>query len=211
MHICDWVLRAVDAELAAHPPERGGALLGPVGRPLVTRFLADLEGAARELGGAADAFLSDAGTGPMPAGRLRLDGAEVLVLASDLYPALPPALLVTSDGRTEQLHVPWQLDAPEEDRLARALRAAFTPPGPPFDSAPDRGSGQRQRHSTASPLATGSCEHHPDAKRQVHAARQDARAAPRAGSARDAAAERAGEERVRGVARDGEEDERPAE
>jgi proteasome lid subunit RPN8/RPN11 len=249
VHICDWVLREVDAQLVGHPPERGGALLGPPGRPLVTRFLADvdaattsasyspsrtldrrvkeieleenlelkgiahshprgldrpseqdalelavglrlnghmpcylapivtspadgtldahevplasgkisfyagyrtraggavvrpltvrvvpllrdLERAALELGGAAEVFISDAGAGPMPAGRLRLDGAEVLVLASDLYPALPPALLATNDGATEQLHSEWPLDAPEEDRLARALRAAFTPPGP---------------------------------------------------------------------------------
>jgi molybdopterin/thiamine biosynthesis adenylyltransferase/proteasome lid subunit RPN8/RPN11 len=37
----DWVLRELEREIAAHPPERGGALLGPRLRPLVTRFLAD--------------------------------------------------------------------------------------------------------------------------------------------------------------------------
>lgn len=39
----DWVLGDVEREVAAHPPERGGALLGPRLRPLVTRFVADPE------------------------------------------------------------------------------------------------------------------------------------------------------------------------
>jgi len=37
----DWVLAELEREVAAHPPERGGALLGPRGRPLVTRFEPD--------------------------------------------------------------------------------------------------------------------------------------------------------------------------
>ncbi|HEX8907856.1 MAG TPA: Mov34/MPN/PAD-1 family protein, partial [Anaeromyxobacteraceae bacterium] len=41
----DWVLRAVAGDLAAQAPERGGALLGPPGRPLVSRYLPDPEGA----------------------------------------------------------------------------------------------------------------------------------------------------------------------
>src|SRR5574340_987816 len=43
MHVADWVLREVDAELASHPPERGGALLGPRRKPLLTHFVADPE------------------------------------------------------------------------------------------------------------------------------------------------------------------------
>ncbi len=45
MYVGDWVLRAIGAEIAAHPPERGGALLGPPQRPLVTHFLADPDAA----------------------------------------------------------------------------------------------------------------------------------------------------------------------
>jgi hypothetical protein len=260
VYVCDWVLREIEAELGARPPERGGALLGPPGRALVTRFvpdpgaeatsasyrpsraldarvkelereaplelkgivhshprgldrpsdqdarelaaglrlnghmpcylapivtaanptpadatdpgggalephevaipsgkvsffaghrtrdggaavrplpvrvvplLGDLERAARELGGEAEAFASDAGDGPVLAGRLRLDGkVEVLALASEHYPSLPPVLLATADGATDQLHAPWPLDAPPEERLGRALRAAFAAPGP---------------------------------------------------------------------------------
>jgi molybdopterin/thiamine biosynthesis adenylyltransferase len=46
LHLADWVLRAIEAGIAAHPPERGGALLGPRGRPFVTRFEADPDAAA---------------------------------------------------------------------------------------------------------------------------------------------------------------------
>lgn len=42
----DWVLRAIGAELGAHPPERGGALLGPRGRPLLARFEVDPDAVA---------------------------------------------------------------------------------------------------------------------------------------------------------------------
>lgn len=41
MYVGDWVLRAIDVEIAARPPERGGALLGPRGRPFVTAFAPD--------------------------------------------------------------------------------------------------------------------------------------------------------------------------
>ena len=251
MQVCDWVLRAIEAEIAAHPPERGGALLGPPGRPLLTRFVPDPEaattsasyrpsraldarvkelelteglelkgivhshplgldhpsdpdaaelatglrlnghmasylapivtapadgdlaahelplgagkisffagqrtraGAARvhplrvrvvpllrdleKVGGALGApapetFLTDAGAGPVLAGRLRLPGAELLLLAGDAYPELAPTLLVTCEAdATEQLHAPWELDAPADERLLRAVRGAFLPPGP---------------------------------------------------------------------------------
>jgi ThiF family protein/JAB domain-containing protein similar to deubiquitination enzymes len=42
----DWVLRALERDLAGQPPERGGALLGPPGRPLLTSYLSDPEGVA---------------------------------------------------------------------------------------------------------------------------------------------------------------------
>ena len=41
MYVGDWVLRAIDADIAARTPERGGALLGPRGRPFVTTFAPD--------------------------------------------------------------------------------------------------------------------------------------------------------------------------
>jgi molybdopterin/thiamine biosynthesis adenylyltransferase/proteasome lid subunit RPN8/RPN11 len=41
VYIGDWVLRAIDLDIAARPPERGGALLGPRGRPFVTAFAPD--------------------------------------------------------------------------------------------------------------------------------------------------------------------------
>jgi molybdopterin/thiamine biosynthesis adenylyltransferase/proteasome lid subunit RPN8/RPN11 len=247
----DWVLADLEREVAAHPPERGGALLGPRLRPLVTRFLPDpgaarggaswapsraldaavkvlereeglelkglahshpegldrpseqdvrelarglalnghmpcylapivtrgaaaelaphelalpsgrlscfaawrepegraavrplrprllplgrdLARLARELGAGGPALLDvDAGGGRAPAGRLALPGGvELLVIAGDHYPALPPVLLATRGGETEQLHVRWRLDAPEEERLSRAARDALLPPGP---------------------------------------------------------------------------------
>src|SRR5512140_2689294 len=45
MHVGDWVLRAIASEIAAHAPERGGALLGPPQRPLVTHFAPDPDAA----------------------------------------------------------------------------------------------------------------------------------------------------------------------
>lgn len=37
----DEVIDAIERDVAAHRPERGGALLGPIGLPLITRFLYD--------------------------------------------------------------------------------------------------------------------------------------------------------------------------
>jgi len=37
----DDVLDEIERTVAAHRPERGGALLGPVGQPVVTQFLHD--------------------------------------------------------------------------------------------------------------------------------------------------------------------------
>jgi molybdopterin/thiamine biosynthesis adenylyltransferase/proteasome lid subunit RPN8/RPN11 len=247
----DWVLGDLEREIAAHPPERGGALLGPRQRPLVTRFLPDPEAAtsgasyapsraldagvkalereeglelkgvvhshppgldrpsaqdarelaeglrrnghmpcylapivtrgaaaeleehelplpsgkvscfaawrdpagparvlpvrprllplrrdlerlARELGGTEPAILdADAGSGLVPAGRLRLPGGvELLVVAGEHYPALPPILLATTGDVTEQLQLSWHLDVPAEERLLQAARAVLFPPGP---------------------------------------------------------------------------------
>ncbi|MGW5456007.1 Mov34/MPN/PAD-1 family protein [Nocardia sp. NPDC003979] len=39
--IVDSALTAIDQHVAAHPPERGGGLLGPLGMPLITSFLPD--------------------------------------------------------------------------------------------------------------------------------------------------------------------------
>ncbi|HEY6005669.1 MAG TPA: ThiF family adenylyltransferase [Anaeromyxobacter sp.] len=247
----DWVLGDLEREVAAHPPERGGALLGPRGRPLVSRFLPDPEAAAssaswapsraldagvkalerdeglelkgvvhshprgldhpseqdvrelaeglrrnghmpcylapvitrgesaelapheiplpsgklscfaawrgpgdaarilpfrprvlplrrdlerlaRELGGSGPAILeADPGSGLVPAGRLRLPGdVDLLVVAGEHYPAMPPVVLLTRGGATEQLQLPWRLDDPEEERLLRAARTLLFPPGP---------------------------------------------------------------------------------
>jgi proteasome lid subunit RPN8/RPN11 len=41
VHVCDGVLRDVEREIAAHPPERGAALLGPRGRDVVTHLVPD--------------------------------------------------------------------------------------------------------------------------------------------------------------------------
>src|SRR3954470_15587309 len=37
----DDVLADIERDVAAHQPERGGALLGPVGQPVISRFLPD--------------------------------------------------------------------------------------------------------------------------------------------------------------------------
>jgi len=102
-------------------------------RPRLLPLLRDLSRAADSLGAPApELFTADAGTGPLPAGRLRLPGGiELIALAGDQYPGLPPVLLATPEGgATEQLHLPWALETAEEERLAGALRARFTPPGP---------------------------------------------------------------------------------
>jgi len=37
------VLDRIQSDIAAHPPERGGALLGPIGQPVITDFLLDTQ------------------------------------------------------------------------------------------------------------------------------------------------------------------------
>jgi len=41
VYVTEDVLRRVEQEIADHPPERGGALLGPLGSPAITRFIYD--------------------------------------------------------------------------------------------------------------------------------------------------------------------------
>ncbi|ABC82699.1 UBA/THIF-type NAD/FAD binding protein [Anaeromyxobacter dehalogenans 2CP-C] len=302
--VADWVLRALDAELGGHPPERGGALLGPPGRPLLTRFepdpgarasasqwapsaglgarvaalergeglelkglvhshpgaldqpsaqdarelaaglahnphlgcylgpvvslapagapgahevalprgklslfaarrsrgggtevrpeplravplLRDLERAAAALGGGrAEGFVTDAGEGPLLAGRLRLDaGGEVLVLAGEHYPALPPVALGGGEGEaTAQLELAWPLALAEEERLAAALAAVLEGPGPrrraygpPGGPALTRDAGRARLSGWTARLADGGPEAREEARRGGLRARSAAR------------------------------------
>jgi molybdopterin/thiamine biosynthesis adenylyltransferase/proteasome lid subunit RPN8/RPN11 len=45
-YVLDAVLGAIDRSIAIHEPERGGALLGPEGRPVITSFVFDREARA---------------------------------------------------------------------------------------------------------------------------------------------------------------------
>ena len=121
---------------AAYRTRSGAAQVLPL-RVRAIPMLRDLESVARELGaGTPEVFVSDMGTGAVLAGRMSLQagckgGGELLLLASELYPALPPVLLLTLDGgATEQLEIPWRLETPAEARLLEATRAVFVPPGP---------------------------------------------------------------------------------
>jgi molybdopterin/thiamine biosynthesis adenylyltransferase/proteasome lid subunit RPN8/RPN11 len=145
-YLAPIVTRGDAAELAPHELALPSGKLscfaawrGPDGQarvlPLRPRLLPlrrDLERLAGEIGAGEPVILdADAGAGLVPAGRLRLPGGvELLVLAGEHYPALPPLLLATQDGETEQLQVPWRLDVPEEERLLRSAREVLVPPGP---------------------------------------------------------------------------------
>ena len=98
----------------------------------VIPVLGHLERLSHEYGGQApEEFLTDVGAGPMPAGRIQLDGIEVLVIASTLFPAVPPIVLVTPEGgETEQLPIAWPLAVPPEDRLLSAVAPFLVKPGP---------------------------------------------------------------------------------
>jgi hypothetical protein len=123
----------------------GGADVRPV-EPRVLPLLEDLERVARALpaledepGRAAasaasrvETFLTDVGEAEaLPAGAVALaGGAELLAIAGDAYPALPPLLLLTEDGPPRQLEVQWALGldgAARAERLAAAVRAATVP------------------------------------------------------------------------------------
>jgi proteasome lid subunit RPN8/RPN11 len=109
------------------PGGEGPAQVRPV-HVTVLPLLRDVEAAAAALGAAgAEVSLSWLGEVPLPSGRLELPGlGELLVLASETYPALPPLALVTPPGGApHQLHLDWPIDTPEAGRLARAVRAAL--------------------------------------------------------------------------------------
>jgi molybdopterin/thiamine biosynthesis adenylyltransferase len=95
-------------------------------------LLCDLSSVAHELGSLPpEIFLSDAGQGPLLAGRLALPGGdELLLLANDLYPMLPPLALLTQGGTTLEVELRWRSDRKAEERLLFALRERFVPPGP---------------------------------------------------------------------------------
>ncbi len=134
-------------------PEQG-ATIRPL-RPRLVPLARDLSRLARALGAAAPALLDvDAGAGLSPAGRLALPGgAELLVIAGDQYPAHAPLLFLTLGGETEQLHVPWRLDASEEERLARAAGEALSPPGPYLKVFGPRGGPALTRDAARAALA----------------------------------------------------------
>jgi proteasome lid subunit RPN8/RPN11 len=127
------------AFFAAYRTRGGGAEVRPL-RVRIVPLLRDLETAARALGGGdAEVLVSELEETPVLAGRLRLHGLDLLVLAGDGYPSLPPVVLATAapggaapgtGPETEQLHVTWRIQTPEARRLAEALRGALVPPGP---------------------------------------------------------------------------------
>ncbi len=41
LHFSDAVLRQIERDIATNPPESGGALLGPIGKPIITHFIMD--------------------------------------------------------------------------------------------------------------------------------------------------------------------------
>lgn len=95
--------------------------------------LQDLEQVRAHFGGDAlpEIFTTDLGGVEVLAGRLQLPGIELLFLASELYPATPPLLLVTDEsGQTQQLQVQWSLDVAAEDRLIKSLGSLLTGPRP---------------------------------------------------------------------------------
>ena len=82
-----------------------------------------------------DIFITNFSMVQMPAGRVVLDGLELLFLFSDLYPAVPPILLLTPEGGdTEQVNLNWRIQTPAEDRLLEAVRSIIFPP-PPYRKA----------------------------------------------------------------------------
>lgn len=119
---------------AAYRTRDGGAEIRPL-RVTLVPLLRDLEAAARLLGagaGVPEVSLSDAGSGPVLAGRLRLaDGVELRLHASEHYPALPPLVSLAAEGEVPRaLDLPWSLAAPAEGRLLAALRTVVDGPGP---------------------------------------------------------------------------------
>jgi molybdopterin/thiamine biosynthesis adenylyltransferase len=107
-------------------------------QPLVNVFEVpmeqDLERVRSAFGGSItpEVFVTNLAGVEMLAGRVVLDGGlELLFLTSELYPAIPPLLLVTSPGHsTKQMQIPWPLEVAPEQRLVEAIRHIVRPPGP---------------------------------------------------------------------------------
>ena len=116
---------------AAWRTPEGRASLRPF-RPRLLPLRRDLSRLAAAMGAEPPVFVeADAGAGLAPAGQLRLPGGvELLVIAGEHYPALPPVLLACGESRTEQLQIPWRLGVPEGERLLEAAREVLRPPGP---------------------------------------------------------------------------------
>jgi hypothetical protein len=98
----------------------------------VVPLLRDAERVGRLLGAEVPEILvALLGDVPAPAARLSMAGLELLVVATELYPAAPPVVLATdASGATEEVPIAWRLATAEEDRLAEALSPAVVPPGP---------------------------------------------------------------------------------
>lgn len=93
----------------------------------------DMEMVRAAFGGSAapKVFVTNVEGVEMVAARLQLDGLELLVLTSSLYPAVAPLFLVTdAAGATEQVQAPWLLALPPDERLLAAVRTFLSPPGP---------------------------------------------------------------------------------
>jgi molybdopterin/thiamine biosynthesis adenylyltransferase len=92
----------------------------------------DLERVSATYGGAKpEVFLSRINGMEMLAGQLRLDGLELLMLATELYPVVPPILLLTpADAETMQVDITWPLRLPASERLLHALDSVIERPAP---------------------------------------------------------------------------------
>lgn len=114
---------------------RGGHIeVKPVNNIAVVPLQEDLERIRAEFDKTAscDVFLTREIGIEMLAGSIVFSsGLELLFLVSELYPALPPILLVTQEGgKTEQVQLPWSLETPAEERLIKAVRTFLSRPGP---------------------------------------------------------------------------------
>lgn len=78
-------------------------------------------------------FLTEIKEGiPILAGRVILNGGlELLFLINDSYPDTSPIVLVTlSEGKTEEVQIPWSLEIHESERLVTALGSIIKGHGP---------------------------------------------------------------------------------
>jgi len=83
----------------------------------------DLAAACLALGGQeSEVFVTRPGPELMIAGRISFpDEAELMLLITEQYPLTAPMVLLDIEGSTEQLHLPWQLSTPPEERLVESL------------------------------------------------------------------------------------------